>query len=103
MQALEAVLATLAVEEFQASKASDILKYSVWHWFTMFDDRVCDRCEAYYKDEYELEDPHDLELMFPDGYFIDSYTYAPMIHPNDRCRIERVRDYDLDNELIRRR
>lgn len=67
----------------------------------MFDAKVCDDCDFYKGDEYELEDPHDLEMMFPYGYFIDSFTYAPMIHPNDRCRIERIRDYDVDGDLIK--
>ncbi len=67
----------------------------------MFDAKVCDDCQSYYKDEYELEDPNDLLLMYPDGYFEDEFTFIPMIHPNDRCKIERVRDYDENNELIK--
>ena len=101
-EALDAFLAVLAVEESLVSEAVKV-KFSVWKWLTMFDSKVCDRCDVYKGDEYELDDPRDLELMFPYGYFIDDYTFAPMIHPNDRCRIERVRDYDEDMVLINRR
>ncbi len=68
----------------------------------MFDAKVCDACDMYKGDEYELVDPKDLELMFPEGYFIDDLQYAPMIHPNDRCKIERVRDYDWNGDLIKK-
>ena len=104
ISAVEACLPVLAVEEYQlAFLNNNDVQYSVWHWFTMFDAKVCELCDMYKGDEYELVDAHDLELMFPYGYFIDDYTFAPMVHPNDRCRIERVRDYDFDNELIKRR
>lgn len=101
ISAVEAVLPVLAIQEAQAISPLNV-KYSVWKWLTMFDASVCDRCDAYSRDEYELENPGDLELMFPYGYFIDDFAFAPMIHPNDRCRIERVRDYDFENELIKR-
>lgn len=92
-------LASLSVED--ARKAQDVpVKFSVWHWFTMFDAIVCEDCDYYKGDEYELEDPKDLELMFPYGYFEDEWTFRPMVHPNDRCKIERVRDYDFNSLLI---
>ena len=101
MEALQAFLAVLAVEERKITVPVSI-KYSVWHWFTMFDAKVCDDCDNYKGDEYELEDPNDLLLMFPYGYFKDEFIFAPMIHPHDRCTIERVRDYDWMNKLIQR-
>jgi hypothetical protein len=99
LQALRAVTATLAVEESRVYSPVPV-KFSVWHWFTMFDAKVCDDCDYYKGDEYELVDPNDLLLMFPYGYFEDEYTFRPIVHPNDRCKIERVRDYDWMNKLI---
>jgi len=98
----EAVFCVLAVQEAEALKESGDIHFSVWKWFTMFDMKVCEACLNYYRDEYELEDPNDLLLMYPYGYFLDAFTFNPMIHPNDRCHIERVRDYDFQSNLIRR-
>lgn len=103
LRAVEAVevFQQLAREEADAVETG-ILKYSVWKFLTMFDIKVCTDCYLYQGDEYELEDPHDLQLIFQDGYFIDPFTYAPMIHPNDRCKIERVRDYNEESKLMKR-
>lgn len=87
-----------AVEVVQAVEA--LVSYSVWKFLTMFDSNVCTDCYLYSGDEYELEDPTDLQAMFPYGYFINEDTFAPMVHPNDRCRIERVRTY-IEGELIK--
>jgi hypothetical protein len=59
--------------------------------FTLVDDRkLCESCDEFRGESYEIEDPSELEEAFPYGEQVDAATFACNIHPNCRCVVERV-------------
>jgi uncharacterized protein with gpF-like domain len=87
--ALEAFKAFVA---FEAAVIAPRVKYSVWRFIPVLDDRTCESCIEYEDDVYELEDPDDLLGMFRYGEFTDDDTFAPNVHPNCRCMIVKEED-----------
>jgi len=74
-----------AFQAFQAAIVDPRVKYSVWRFHVVSDTRLCDDCEKFGGDLYELADPDDLYGMFEYGEFLDVETFAPTVHPNCRC------------------
>ena len=63
------------------------VKCSVWRFNVVDDDGLCEDCEKYHGDVYELDDPADLLGMFEYGEFVDDDAFLPNVHPNCRCII----------------
>lgn len=61
-----------------------------WVFTSANDSKLCDQCDGFRGESYELEDPSELEEAFPYGEQVDSATFACNIHPNCRCVMERV-------------
>jgi hypothetical protein len=61
-----------------------------WVFTSVDDNRLCEQCDEFRGESYELEDPGELEEAFPFGEQVDSATFACNIHPNCRCIMERV-------------
>jgi hypothetical protein len=91
-QALEAFAAFNGFQAAQAAIVDPRVKYSVWRFVLVSDDKLCESCLQFQGDEYELEDPDDLLGMFEYGEFLDLETFAPNVHPNCRCLIVKVED-----------
>lgn len=59
--------------------------------FTLVNDRkLCESCDEFRGESYEIEDPSELEEAFLFGEQADLATFACNIHPNCRCVVERV-------------
>jgi hypothetical protein len=79
----KAAEAFLAFEVFRAQMEKQ--KAQVWRFILVDDNRLCETCDEFRGELYELEDPEQLYEPFPDGEFLDNGTFACNIHPNCRC------------------
>jgi len=90
---LEAVNAVRAVRAVEAAVVNPNIKFSTWRFYNSKNPNTCHKCENYDGDEYELEDPDDLQDIFPFGEFVADDTFACNVHPNCLCYCVKQSDY----------
>lgn len=63
-----------------------------WVFTSVDDNRLCESCDEFRGESYEIEDDDltPLEEAFPYGEQADVATFSCNIHPNCRCVAERV-------------
>lgn len=61
-----------------------------WVFTLVNDGKLCEQCDEFRGESYEVDDPSELEEAFPDGEQADLATFSCNIHPNCRCVVERV-------------
>ena len=89
----EAANAIHAVRAVQAAVVNPNVKSSTWCFHNSQSPNTCVKCEGYDGDEYELEDPDDLQSIFPWGEFVAEDTFACNVHPNCGCFCIKISDY----------
>ena len=89
---LEAVNAVRVVRAVEAAVVNPNIKFSTWRFYNSKNPNTCHKCETYDGDEYELEDPDDLQDIFPFGEFVADDTFACNVHPNCGCFCVKISD-----------
>lgn len=58
-----------------------------WIFILVDDRKLCEQCDEFRGESYEVEDPSELEEAFPYGEALDEETFACNVHPNCRCMV----------------
>ena len=66
-----------------------------WLYVTSGSDRVCDECDGYDGEVFEVESESELLDMFEYGEFVDADTFQPNVHPNCMCVLKKISEVDL--------
>jgi hypothetical protein len=60
-----------------------------WIFILVDDGKLCEQCDEFRGEAYQIEDQSELEEAFPYGEQLDKETFSCNIHPNCRCIVER--------------
>jgi len=58
-----------------------------WTFILVDDGKLCEQCDEFRGESYEVEDPSELEEAFPYGEVVDEETFACNVHKNCRCMV----------------
>ena len=85
------------LEVLEALEENRILEYMLWRFEAVGDDKTCPECASLNGQVFDVEDPGELESMFPYGRLAGPTLFYPNIHPNCRCRLTRIYYGEMQN------
>jgi hypothetical protein len=84
------VCAVAAFRAFKAFEQTLAASRSVWRYHTNpASPNLCENCDDFDSEVYEVEYPNDLLEMFPYGEFVSDDMFMPNMHPHCKCTVVR--------------